>query len=767
MNAVERLLPTGSRQRAAAVSALSVVAFLILTQLILPGSKGGGRGTPAAVLFNGLCIGMVTSLTAAGIVLIYRTNRFFNFAQPVIGAAGGLLAFNLIRFTPVPFVLAVLIGILGGGIAGLAVDIMIVRRFFDSARLVLTVVGIALIGLIPPLAASLIARLQLGPKPEEVASFAEATGNVSLELPFRGFIYKVGSLDLDFGFAHVFAIELAIVALLCLAAFFRYTRAGVAVRAMAENSDRALLLGISVPLLSSMVWVIAGMLSAAGVIANGALTNPAIASAFVPQAILPALVAAVIGRMRSLPVTVAAAVGLTVLQRAFFWSFPQRANLFQILLFAALLVALLLQRKRLLRSEAGGAESWQAVQEQRSIPKELNVVAGIRVAKVVLSLIAVALVIALPYVASISRINLASVVLIKAIAILSLVVLTGWAGQVSLGQWALVGLGAALGGSLMTNFGLPFWIAAPLAALGIAAVAVAVGLPALRVKGLFLAVTTLAFAFAVEAVLADDRFGTALRPASVDRPTLFFLNFDEPRSMYYLCAFSLAVSIVIVRNLRRNRLGRALVGLRENEANLQSFGISVVRMKLTAFGVSGALAGFAGALFATQQRAVSPEQFGAFESVTIFITSVIGGLGSTAGPLLGSLFNTLADEIFSNPILQAIVKGGSPLILLYVLPGGLIAGVNALRDGVLRIVAQRRGIVVPSLFADFDQSAIERKLIPLAEPGANAGLAALAFDEQFALGSELYTGNGQDVRERLGRGGDLVQRPALTSGAVG
>ncbi|MEY2424687.1 MAG: branched-chain amino acid transport system permease protein livM, partial [Actinomycetota bacterium] len=242
------------------------------------------------------------------------------------------------------------------------------------------------------------------------------------------------------------------------------------------------------------------------------------------------------------------------------------------------------------------------------------------------------------------------------------------------------------------------------------------------------------------------------------RPTLFFLNFDQDRPMYYLALVCLVIAIVITLNLRRSRFGRLLIAMRENEANVQSFGVSAVRLKLTAFAVSGALAGFSGAVFVHQQRGLSAESFAAQRSLDMFVFTVLGGVGSVGGALLGSLYDNLfryflPSNDFLATVSGALQQGGGPLLVLWVAPAGLIGGVMAIRDAWLRIIAQRRQIVVPSLFADYDPDAIERKLIPLADPDANSGLAALGIGAKFRLGSELH-GGAASADQRALRGRD-------------
>jgi branched-chain amino acid transport system permease protein len=371
-----------------------------------------------------------------------------------------------------------------------------------------------------------------------------------------------------------------------------------------------------------------------------------------------------------------------------------------------------------------------------------------------------------PFLVSIKLINLGGVIALGTIVILSLVVLTGWAGQVSLGQYAFAAVGAILGSSLTANVGLPFWVAVPLAAVLTGAIAVVVGLPALRIKGLFLAVTTFALAFAVQAALFQERYFGWLLPGrdDVHRPTLFFIDFTDEKSMYFLCVGALVLCLVLVANLRRSRFGRLLIAIRENESNVQSFGVNTVRLKLMAFAVSGAMAGFAGAIFVHQQQSLDQSAFGADVSLQFFVLAVLGGISSPAGALLGSAYGNLVQYFLQNNIVIQVFLGfGGPLFLIYIVPGGLISVVTKLRDSALRIIAQRRQLVVPSLFADYDPEALEARLIQLAEPSNDSGLAALSASERYALESALYRGEGERIIEKLAGPRESREAAALSA----
>jgi branched-chain amino acid transport system permease protein len=751
------------RLRPPLFTAALILVVLVFTQFVFSG-QGQARGTPAAVLFNGLVFGLLNALLAAGLVLVYRTTRIINFAQTAIGSVGATFTFQLIQLNDIPFLIAFPLGVLVAGVMGVAFDLIFVRRFFHSARLVLTVLTIAVAGLLSSVGTSLINYLPFFPKDR---SLDQAFGTASIRnlLPFPGLRFKVGGFGLRFGFVELFAIEVALLALVGLALFFRYTRAGVGVRAMAENSERATLLGISVGKLSTIVWGITGLLGGVGVIMTGSLTTPGAAAGIAPAILLPALVAAVVARMESIPTAAVVAVAISVVTQAATFSYRQDTGLVNVALLVVLGAALLVQRRTLLRSDEGGGVSWQATEEQRAIPAELRHVTGVRVARWGLALVVFAFVVAWPFLFSTAFTSLGGVILLHAIVALSIVVLTGWAGQVSLGQFGLAAVGGAVAAGLTGRSGLPFWVAVPLATVAAAAVAAVVGLPALRIRGLFLAVVTFAFSIAVSATLFKPRYFEWLLPEAVERPSLFFIDFEDEKSMYFLCLAAFLLAVVVVANLRRSRFGRVLIAMRENEANLQSFGISVVRTKLTAFAVSGALAGFAGAIFVHQQRGISEQSFVPQRSVDLFLIAVLGGVSSIPGALLGSAYFNATTYFFPGNLFWEAVKPGAVAFLLWVEPGGLIAVVNHVRDSVLRIIAQRRQIVVPSLFADVDPDALARKKVPLAEPLPSGGLAALPATVRYTLSSELYLGKGERTVDKLGPATPTKEAAAIGAAA--
>ncbi|RPH65447.1 MAG: branched-chain amino acid ABC transporter permease [Burkholderiales bacterium] len=229
-------------------------------------------------------------------------------------------------------------------------------------------------------------------------------------------------------------------------------------------------------------------------------------------------------------------------------------------------------------------------------------------------------------------------VLIYGIVGLGLMLLAGFTGLFSIGHAAFLGVGAYTQAVLASmGWAFPFSLAAA-AALS-ALVGAIVGLPALRVKGIYLGIATLAFGFIVEEVLARWESVTGgnsgMMVASID---IFGWRADTSESFYFVCLVCAVLCTLIVLNLLRSPTGRAFVAIRDSEISAQSMGIHLARYKTMSFMISAALAGVGGALYAHQIRFLSPEQFGIIQSIDLLLMVVIGGLGSIHGAFLGAAF---------------------------------------------------------------------------------------------------------------------------------
>ena len=227
---------------------------------------------------------------------------------------------------------------------------------------------------------------------------------------------------------------------------------------------------------------------------------------------------------------------------------------------------------------------------------------------------------------------------IYAIAAIGLMILVGFTGQVSLGHAAFLAMGAYTEAYLQQH-GWPFVLSLSFSALVAGITGVIVGLPALRVKGMYLAIATLAFGFIVEEGIARAESITGGNAGkAIGSLEVFGLPIDSDQRFYYLVLIVLVLVVIGVMNLLRSPTGRAFVAIRDSEISAQSMGINLARYKTTAFALSAAIAGIAGALYAHKLRYLSPDQFTFLQSIELLIILVIGGIGSIYGAIFGAAF---------------------------------------------------------------------------------------------------------------------------------
>ncbi len=258
-----------------------------------------------------------------------------------------------------------------------------------------------------------------------------------------------------------------------------------------------------------------------------------------------------------------------------------------------------------------------------------------------LAVLVVAL-LAFPFVASPFQIDLASQVFFASIGALSLMLLTGIAGQVSLGHAGLLAAGAFTTGILYKEFGASPLVTLPASAVAGAVLGVVFGLPSLRLRGLYLAVSTLALHFVVIYLAGEYEANRGLSAGIlVDPPVVFGVELYDPRIWYFILLGGAGGALVICLNLLRSRSGRAWHAIRSREAVAEALGISITRYKLLAFVVSSAMTAVAGSLFAYYRGFVSVEAFSLYLTIQYFAMVIIGGIGSMLGAVLGAIFVTL------------------------------------------------------------------------------------------------------------------------------
>lgn len=295
----------------------------------------------------------------------------------------------------------------------------------------------------------------------------------------------------------------------------------------------------------------------------------------------------------------------------------------------------------------------------------------------------------LPWTLSGHLLAVSTTVLIAAVSVIGLNVLTGTTGLISLGQSGFLAIGGYVCGLLIRDLSMPTELAIPLAGLVTGVLSLLIGIPSLRLKGLYLTITTLAASLIITHIIlyAEPLTGG---PFGLRIPDVNFLGLKigNGRGMYYIALIVVVLVIVAVNNLMRSRSGRAWIALRDHDIAAKSMGIDLVRYKLLAFFVSSSIVGVAGALMALQLRFITADVFGLFLSIEALAMLLVGGVGSVAGAILGAIFIVLLPEIARALLtvlgwtgetgsafvfeVRAVVTGVLIILMLRIEPDGLI-----------------------------------------------------------------------------------------------
>jgi ABC-type branched-subunit amino acid transport system ATPase component/ABC-type branched-subunit amino acid transport system permease subunit len=392
-------------------------------------------------------------------------------------------------------------------------------------------------------------------------------------------------------------------------------------------------------------------------------------------------------------------VGLGITSGLFEFNMPRYGSAIGdvVNLVAILLGLLFLQRKRSRADDA--EETFSSTGILKPIPDALRRLPEVVAGRVGVMVAVAVVILVVPLVAGPGMTLEYTAALIYGIIAISLVVLTGWSGNVSLGQFAFAGVGGVLAGELIERANADLFLSLAAAGAAGAVLAVIVGIPALRIRGAYLAAVTLALGVAMDTFFLNPTYFPNIIPQAFLRPVLW-QRFDlaSNKSFYFLCLGFLVLTILFIQGLRRARPGRVLLATRDNEKAVAAMSVPPVRTKLAGFVLAGAIAGIAGGLYAVLLGAVAFNTFDPSYGLVVFSMAVIGGLGSISGVLMGvALIEVLS---YSFPKYQLVFTGAGLLLVLLFLPGGLAEGVQSIRDRLLKIVAVRRGILVPSLVAD-------------------------------------------------------------------
>ncbi len=624
-------------------------------------------------LVVGVTGGAAYALLALGLVLINNSSRILSFAHGEIGVFGALVVANLVQEMKVPWALAIPAGVVAGALVSAGARWVLFRRAGSSGSLPPLVGTIAAMVLLTVVEARL-----LGTESSPMRSFAP---------PFKG----TGITIFD---AVVTPTQIAVVvtvAGVCAGLWFlmERTTVGLMVRASADNHYAARTIGLRPGVVETVTWSIAGGLAALGAVFLGWI-GQTVGPGFLIYALAGSFTAAIVGGIRSLPGAVAGGLVVGVAESLTrFWAggtpgSPQLVVF--VLLFAVLLFrpeGLFGKRKQGVAAEGG--ESMVALHAMVALPAPARRRAE-RSARMVLPL-AATVGAGWVIVHSVSDLDAFkwSLVPVMVILALSLNTLVANTGQLSLVHGGLLGVGAFMTAIAETTWDFPVLLAVTFGVLATGAVALVLGVAALRVRGLYLAVLTLSFAVLLEGfVFPRPEFSQGGAGLQIARPALGPVDLADDRTFLFVALVVMVLVWIADRRIQHAPLGRAWVAIRENEAAAAARGIPAPALKVAAFTLSGLGAGLAGALFALRIGHLVSSLFPLFLSFTIVLYVVLGGIGSRVGvATMTALFT--ANTIFGSGGGQndlALFAGAALLLVLIGLRPDGVAGL--VRSGVAR-----------------------------------------------------------------------------------
>ena len=568
-------------------------------------------------LIIGLGAGATYALFAQGAVLIYRGSGLVNFAQGAIGTFAAYLAFVELKdrqeWGTVP---AVLVAVVAGGLVSLAFQALVLRALRNAAAIVRVIATIGLLGLLQAIVAK---------------RYGVANQPVDSYLPNS--VFRWGGIIVQEERLYLFGITLLVT--FGLWAWTRYTRVGLAINASAQNERAVQTLGWSPDRLAAITWTMGGMLGGLAAVLAAPLTGLS-AITFTVVVTVAGLGAALLGGFHSFPLTLVGGLiigvgeSMATLYGGDITDFLGQDVITGLNRMPAFLVIFLVV---VVRGRGLPLRSHVAVRLPKLGSGEISV-RGV--------LIGSAVVLALLFgVMSDTWAQATYISVATGVMVLSIVVLTGYAGQISLAQWALAGIGALIAGQFV-RAGLPIELAILLGVLLTIPVGLVFAVPALRTRGVNLAVVTLGLGFLVsEVVFANPHYlGEVLDGGTrIGAVTLFGVEvdaFNHPHAWAAVSIVCFVLLALLVANLRRSRTGHRLIAVRTNERAAASLGISVFGVKLYAFAVSAALAAVAGVLVGFRGQIVTYTEFNVFASINSLGYAVIGGLGFALGAVFAA-----------------------------------------------------------------------------------------------------------------------------------
>jgi ABC-type branched-subunit amino acid transport system ATPase component/ABC-type branched-subunit amino acid transport system permease subunit len=590
----------------------------------------------------GLGVGAVYALLAQGLVAIHRASGVLNFSQAALGMVASFVLLDLREEHQWGVAPALLVVIGSSAIVGVLVYQGIMRPLQNASSLQRVIATLGVLLVLQSVA---------------VIRWGDATRFATSVIP----IEPVEVAGVTIGQDRLWLVGIACALTLVLWLASRFTLLGLATTAVAENRRAAAALAWSPAWVATFNWALGFALAATAGILIAPLTGIQVGS--MPLLIIPATAAALIGGFKSFPLTLAAALGIGIAQ-SLAGNYTDQQGLASSLPFLVLVVVLVLQGKSL--------------PQRGHLMERMPLLGSGQVRPIWVAVCFLLAAGAMQFVFSDELLSAVTISLISATLMLSVVVLTGYAGQLSLAQAAIAGLGAMFAARLVADDTMPFALAVVVGVLGGVVVGLVFAVPALRTRGVALAAVTLGLGAAVNAmVFANPSFtggydGTPVGPQRLFGIDISSITHPDRYGLLALVAFVLVA--LMVANVRRGPIGRRLVAVRSNERAAAALGVSVIGSKLYAFALAAGIAGLAGVLMGFRANTVTFEPFSPFQSILVVAYAVIGGVGFIVGPLLGStltpggvgtfITNQIFDPATATPYIALV--GGIILILIQI-----------------------------------------------------------------------------------------------------
>jgi branched-chain amino acid transport system permease protein len=612
-----------------------------------------------ALAITGIGPGAIAALSGMGLVLTYRATGVFNFAQGTIATFVGYVYWEMATKFHVPTALAALIAIL---LVGPAVGLLFERLIFrplerrgasTSEKLVASLgLTVLLLGVCVTI---------WGAQTRSAPSFLPFASHAPLE-PF-GSRYQI-----QIGFDTIAEVLILVIASGALTALFRFTRLGTEIRAVVDRRDLAELSAVNANRVSSLSWALGcGFAGLVGVLyASSVALDPYRTTLLV----IDTFAVAVIARLRDLPTAVVAGIALGMVEAmigAFHITGPL-AGPFQADLLAIALPVFLVLYRRLDEVGTSAAATRGIVTARFSRSRTSSPARGLAIGG---ALLVIALV---PFFLNGSNMHNAQQILALSVAFLSIVAVTGFSGNISLGQAGFAGLGAFLTGKLSTGFfpglpKLPVLLAILVAGLMVAGLGTITGYLVLRRRGLILGLFTIAMGVILDTLIfRQDTFFKGF--GFLHRPNLLGLNLSGDRAYFWFELVILLLALVLTRNLRAGRLGRILGAMRDSETGASSVGISLRKYKVFIFAAGAFLAAIGGSLLMLADMAFDETSYSPLYSMFWFTAVVVAGLSYLAGAPLAAFLFVFFDVIFNRQGASLFVIGLLAVLIAF-MPGGL------------------------------------------------------------------------------------------------